>query len=96
MKEILGIIIGTAIVVLVIALYCALVIAGKESDKENVDFCLATEKGHGCFASYLLVHPSLRLRYRTAQLFAKNSPPDCFLNAKTLSGFEPLYCIAKQ
>jgi len=38
MKAILGIIIGAAIVVLVIALYCALVIAGKESDSENAEF----------------------------------------------------------
>ncbi len=35
-----------------------------------------------------LDHPRLRLRYRPAPLFAKNSPPDCFLYAQTLSGFE--------
>ena len=33
------------------------------------------------FKSALLVHPSLRLRYRTAHHSAKNSPPDCFPNA---------------
>ncbi len=38
MKLLFGLIIGTAIVVLVIALYCALIIFGRESDSENVEF----------------------------------------------------------
>ena len=36
----------------------------------------------------LLGDPTLRVRYLPAQLFAKNSPPDCFINAKTLLGFK--------
>lgn len=44
MKAILGIIIGAAIVVSVIALYCALVIAGKETDRENVELKKVCEK----------------------------------------------------
>ena len=52
---------------------------------------------HIASQSDLLAHPSLRLRYRASHLFAKNSPPDCFLNAKTLLGFKsPLITPTKK
>ena len=44
MKAILGIIIGAAIVVLVIALYCALVIAGRSDEQANME----NNKGDNC------------------------------------------------
>ncbi len=59
-------------------------------------FVWRPRRGIICFASALLAHPSLRLRYRSAHLFAKNMPPACFLHAKTLSGFEPLLSYCKQ
>ena len=51
---------------------------------------LARCEGHG-FATQILTPWGIA----SADLFAKNSPPDCFLNAKTLSGFESLLTTQK-
>ena len=59
-------------------------------------FLFTTEKGHIRFASYSLDHPSLRLRYRSSPFLLKTII-NCFLNAKTPTGFEPprFYCKQK-
>ena len=63
----------------------------EEHSKEHSSF-LVRRKGHSCEPSSQLISFA-DYGFATVTgftLFAKNSPPDCFLNAKTLSGFESL------
>ena len=62
-----------------------------KADKSTLDF-LVRRKGHSCEPSSQLISFA-DYGFATVTgftLFAKNSPPDYFLNAKTLSGFESL------
>ena len=62
---------------------------------KQINICFAIlvrRKGHSCEPSSQLISFA-DYGFATVTgftLFAKNSPPDCFLNAKTLSGFESL------
>ena len=63
----------------------------EEHSKEHSSF-LVRRKGHSCEPSSQLISFA-DYGFATVTgftLFAKNSPPDYFLNAKTLSGFESL------